>query len=83
MTPSWTTVWSDARSGIPAAWYCPQSQIENGESRSSWKASVRSQNRCSAPLREGSRRRIENARAVAARNAPAKRARCDGRSPER
>ena len=38
------TRWTIARSGMPRAWYCPQSQIENGDSRSSWKPSVRSEN---------------------------------------
>ena len=54
-------VCSDARSGIPRAWYCPQPQIENGDSRSSWKAIVRSQNVRSASPRSGSSRRTENA----------------------
>ena len=29
---------------MPRAWYCPQSQSENGESRPTWNPSVRSQN---------------------------------------
>ena len=56
---TWTTVWSDARSGIPRASYGPQPQIENGDGRSIWKPTVRSQNVSIASRSEGSRRRIE------------------------
>ena len=43
------------------AWYCRQSQIENGESRPSWKPNVRSQKTRAACSGFGSSRRIENA----------------------
>ena len=83
IVPTWTTVCSDARSGIPAAWYWPHPQTENGESRPSWKPSVRFQNVSNAVQSEGSRRRIENASAVVTPKAAAKRTTDTGRSPER
>src|SRR5262245_6687570 len=55
------------RSGSPA-WYCRQSQIENGDSRSICQPSVRSQNTGAAWTGFGSSSRIENAASVATRN---------------
>ena len=57
--------------GCPRAWYWPQSQIENGDSRPSCQPSVRSQNdarRVRATF--GSSRRIENASDRARRAKP-------------
>ena len=70
---TWTTVWSDARSGIPRASYGPQPQIENGDGRSIWKPTVRSQNVSIASRSEGSRRRIEKAASVASAKPSVKR----------
>ena len=78
---TWKTVWAEARSGMPRAWYCPQSQIENGESRSNWNPTVRSQNVRSASRSDGSRRRMENASAVAPTNAATNRRLGVRRSP--
>src|SRR5690349_4152514 len=52
------------RSGRPA-WYCRQSQMENGDSRSSCHDTVRSQNVDAACSGFGSRKRTENATSVA------------------
>src|SRR5512132_1041134 len=60
------------RSGRPA-WYWRQSQIENGDSRSTCQPSVRSQNTRAAWTGLGSSRRIEKAARVAAAKATAKR----------
>src|SRR5205823_10439418 len=59
------------RSGRPA-WYCRQSQIENGESRRICQLIVRLQNSCAAASGCGSSRRIEKTPSVAARKAPRK-----------
>ena len=64
-----TTGCRNPRSGMPRAWYCPQPQIENGESRPDWNPSVRSQNVRIASQSDGSSRRIEKASTVAAANA--------------
>jgi hypothetical protein len=58
--------WTSRRSGIPAAWYCPQSQIENGDSRPSCQPSVLFQKTCAACSGSGSSSRIEKAARVAA-----------------
>src|SRR4051812_18560895 len=60
------------RSGIPRAWYCPQSQSENGECRSNWETNVRSQKSRSACEGLGSSSSTQKAASVVARNAPAK-----------
>src|SRR5690242_14635270 len=62
------------RSGIPAAWYWPQPQIENGESRPTCQPKVRSQKTRAACAGFGSRSRIENAAAVATAKPPANKA---------
>src|SRR5262249_8243028 len=59
---------------MPAAWYCLQSQSENGDSRPICQPSVRSQKTRAACSGFGSSRRIENAASVATRNATRKKA---------
>ena len=54
------------RSGIPLAWYWPQPQIENGDSRPSCQPSVRFQKMRAASIRLGSSSRIAKDANVAA-----------------
>ena len=57
-TSTCSTCWTTWRSGTPAAWYWPQPQSENGESRSSWKPNVRSPKTRAAWSGSGSSRRM-------------------------
>src|SRR5687768_9132650 len=59
---------------MPRAWYCPQFQIEKGDSRPSCQPSVRSQNVRAASSTFGSSSRIENASAEPTRKPTRKRA---------
>ena len=79
-TSTCSTCWTTCRSGTPAAWYCPQPQIENGESRSSWKPKVRSAKTRAACSGSGSSRRIRKAATVAPAKPSANR-RTGARSP--
>ncbi len=54
--------------GQPLAWYWPQSQSENGESRPIWKPTVRSKKTRAACSGDGSRRSTKKTAAVATRN---------------
>ena len=64
-TSTSSTCWTTCRSGTPAAWYWPQPQIENGDSRSSCQPKVRSPNTRAACSGSGSSSRTENAASVA------------------
>src|SRR5436190_10077396 len=63
-----STHWSTCRSGRPA-WYCRQSQIENGESRPICQLTLWFQKTSTACSGCGSSRRTENATSVASTNA--------------
>ena len=80
-----TTGCRKPRSGMPRAWYWPQPQIENGESRADWYSIVRSQNVRTAPQSDGSSTRIAKASTVAtpkpARNRAARRSSSAGYAP--
>src|ERR687897_292208 len=63
----------DVEVGHPAARYWPQPQIENGDSRSSWKPKVRSAKTRAACNGSGSSRRTRKAASVAPANPSTKR----------